>query len=188
MSVESSLGNLLRPVRAGERHLLENNPKLAARTFFSLTSPDFADGGAMPRRCAGAGVGENVSPALLWSGVPAAAVELALVMQDPDVPLPWPVTHLVVLGLPPDAGGAAEGAFEAGDGGEYQLGRGSFGRMGYQGPRPVAGHGPHRYVFQMFALGKPLTFNAPPALPALADAMAGSVVARARLTGRYERD
>src|SRR5207247_2322921 len=47
-----------------------------------LTSPEFKDGGAIPRRftCDA----ENVSPPLSWSGAPAGAVTLALVMDDPD--------------------------------------------------------------------------------------------------------
>jgi hypothetical protein len=38
----------------------------------------------------------------------------------------------------------------------------------------------------MFALRKPLRFDSPPKLAAVAAAMAGSVLARAILTGRYE--
>jgi Raf kinase inhibitor-like YbhB/YbcL family protein len=187
MSFESALGRLLRSVRAGERRLLQNDPRLDAQSEFGLASPDFADGGMIPRQCAAKGVGDNLSPALRWAGVPREAAELALVIQDPDAPLPRPVTHLIAFGLDPDAGGVPEGALGAGDGGEVRFGRGSFGRIGYQGPRPVAGHGPHGYVFQMFALGKPLRFGSPPDLAAIAAAMAGSVVARASLIGRCER-
>jgi phosphatidylethanolamine-binding protein (PEBP) family uncharacterized protein len=31
-----------------------------------------------------------------------------------------------------------------------------FGRPGYGGPCPPRGHGPHRYVFRLAALGAPL--------------------------------
>jgi hypothetical protein len=141
----------------------------------------------MPTRCAGPGIGDNLSPALRWAGVSREAAELALVVQDPDAPLPRPITHLIAFGLDPHAGGVLDGALGARHGAEVQLGRGSFGRIGYQGPRPVAGHGPHRYVFQMFALRKPLRFDSAPDLAAIADAMAGSVLARASLIGRYER-
>ncbi len=182
---ESAVGHFLRPLRAGDRHLLQNDPRLAAPPF-ALSSPDFEDGGMMPTRFAGAGIGDNTSPALEWAGVPAEAAELALVVQDPDAPLPRPITHLIAYGLDPKAGHVPHGAFAA-RACPFQLGRGSFGRVGYQGPRPVPGHGPHRYVFQMFALGKPLKFESPPDLAALAEAMAGSVIGRGRLTGRYER-
>jgi len=187
MSFESKLGHFLQPVRAGERHLLQNDLALGPTPTFGLSSPDFADDGMMPRRCAGAGVGDNISPALEWTGVPAEAVELALVIQDQDAPLPRPITHLVAFGIDPAAGRVPHGAFAA-RASEFRFGRGSFGWIGYHGPRPVAGHGPHRYVFQMFALGKPLSFEEPPELAALASAMAGSLLARARLIGRYERE
>jgi hypothetical protein len=62
---------------------------------------------------------------------------------------------------------------------------------GYIGPAPIKGHGPHRYVFQLFALpaadapdGAAAARTAPRALLA---AVRGPVLARARLTGTYER-
>jgi Raf kinase inhibitor-like YbhB/YbcL family protein len=187
MFLETMVGGLLRSVRAGERQLIQNDPRLDGPRVIALSSPSFAEGAMMPQRCAASGVGHNLSPALRWDSVPRNAVHLAVILQDPDVPLPRPVTHLVAYGLDPGAGGVPEGAFNAGNDGAFHFGRGSFGRIGYQGPRPVAGHGPHRYVFQMFALGKPLSFDSPPDLSALAAAMAGSVLALGRLVGRYER-
>ena len=187
MSLESAIGGLLRSVRTGERRLIQNDPRLDARRVIALSSPSFADGAMMPMRCAASGVGDNLSPALRWDGAPRNAVDLALIVQDADVPLPRPATHLVAYSLDPGAGGVPEGAFNAGNGGAFHFGRGSFGRIGYQGPRPIAGHGPHRYVFQVFALGKRLRFDSPPDLTALAAAMAGSVLARGQLVGRYER-
>jgi Raf kinase inhibitor-like YbhB/YbcL family protein len=187
MSIESALGRLLRPVRAGDRRLVWNDPRLDAPATQRLSSPAFGEGGPMPPRSAGAGVGDNVSPALEWMGVPAGAAELAIIVQDPDAPLPRPITHLIAYGVDPCSHGAPEGAFEDGRTGSIRLGRGSFGRVGYQGPRPVAGHGPHRYVFQMVALAKPLEFDSSPDLAAIAAAMAGFVLARGRLTGRYQR-
>lgn len=187
MSFQRWVGSHLRSVRAGERRLVANNPRLAARSAFPLESPNFRDGGAMPERCAGAGVGDDLPPALRWSGVPPEAVELALVVQDADAPLPWPITHLIAFGLDPRAGGVPQGAQWPKGGLDCKFGRASFGWIGYKGPRPVAGHGPHRYVFQMFVLGKTLRFESPPDLTAITNAMAGSVLARATLTGVYER-
>jgi Raf kinase inhibitor-like YbhB/YbcL family protein len=187
MSLESALGSLLRPVRAGESHLVWNDPRLAAPRLFLLSSPAFVDGGMMPKQFAGSGVGDNLSPPLDWTGVPPGAEELALIVQDPDAPLPRPVTHLIAYRVDPTVGGVEEGAFEAGRAGQIRFGRGSFGRIGYQGPRPVAGHGPHRYVFQMFALARLLLFDSPPDLATFVAAMAGATLARAQLTGRYER-
>ncbi|MGH2863489.1 MAG: YbhB/YbcL family Raf kinase inhibitor-like protein, partial [Solirubrobacteraceae bacterium] len=59
-------------------------------------------------------------------------------------------------------------------------------RRGWSGPLPPRSHGPHSYVFQLFAL------DCQPELPngfTLTDAlrgMAGHVIARARLDGTYE--
>jgi hypothetical protein len=172
----------MRPVRAGESHLVWNDPRLAAPRLFALSSPAFADGRMMPKRSAGSGVGDNLSPPLDWTGVPRGAEELVLIVQDPDAPLPRPITHLIAYAVDPTAGGVEEAALEPGRAGLIR-----FGRIGYQGPRPVAGHGPHRYVFQMFALARLIHFDSPPDLEAVVAAMEGVALARGQLTGRYER-
>ena len=51
-----------------------------------IRSTAFADGASIPPRytCEG----DDVSPPLAWSGVPAGAKALALVVDDPDAPDP----------------------------------------------------------------------------------------------------
>lgn len=186
-TIERALGWLLRSVRAGDRHLAWNDPRLAdAPASIALASPAFAEGGAIPLRHAGAGVGDNLSPPLDWSGVPDGTAELVLIMQDPDVPLPRPVTHLVAF-IEPGGSGVAEGELAPGGGRSIRLGKGSFGRIGYAGPRPVRGHGAHRYIFQIFALSRRLSLPAEADLPAVLAAMAGTIMARGRLVGIYEQ-
>jgi Raf kinase inhibitor-like YbhB/YbcL family protein len=183
------LGRLLRGVRAGDARLVINHPLVKdAPASLRLTSSAFADGDAIPRHHAGAGVGDNLSPALAWTGVPAGTAALALVMQDPDAPLPRPVTHLLATAIAPTRKGFEEGELCPQVGNGVTLGRGLFGRVGYAGPRPVRGHGPHRYVFQLLALEHPLAL---PDLPSLADLLAAltpqTVLAWGALTGTYER-
>jgi Raf kinase inhibitor-like YbhB/YbcL family protein len=140
------------------------------------------------RRCADAGAGENISPPLAWSNVPLGTAELVLVVQDPDAPLPRPVVHVIATRIPPDRAGLAEGALAPQAGQTIGFGRGSFGRIGYAGPRPPRGHGAHRYIFQIFALATPPTGAGPLGLGALVSAMFGSVLVRGRLTGLFERN
>ncbi len=122
------IGRALRRVRAGESRLAWSHPALAGvPETIVLTSPAFAEGQAIPRRHAGAGVGGNVSPALNWSGIPAGTAEIVLVTEDPDAPLPRPVVHAVITGIPPAWPGLPEAAMNAGLA-PSRLGRGSFGR------------------------------------------------------------
>jgi hypothetical protein len=64
--------------------------------------------------------------------------------------------------------------------------RADLGHRGYAGPRPIPGHGPHHYRFQVFALDAPVAESITSAKALLA-AMRGHVVARGVLTGVYER-
>src|SRR5919108_3536307 len=98
---------------------------------FKLSSPAFADGGAIPARhtCDG----DDRSPRLTWTGTPDGTRSLALVMDDPDAPR-GTFTHWVVYDLPADATELGEGSTVG------TQGRNSFGRSGYGGPRPPPGH------------------------------------------------
>jgi phosphatidylethanolamine-binding protein (PEBP) family uncharacterized protein len=64
--------------------------------------------------------------------------------------------------------------------------RADLGHGGYAGPRPIPGHGPHRYRFHVFAIDNPIAVDVSTAKALLA-AMAGHVLARGTLTGSYER-
>lgn len=148
--------------------MLCRNPRLAGTlATLVLTSPAFAGGEPIPQRHAGRGAGENLPPPLRWRGVPPETVGLVLVMQDPDAPLPQPVTYLIATDIPVDSNGVAEGMLVPGANAAIVFHRGSFGRIGYAGPCPVRGHGEHRYVFQLFALARPLPPSNIPDLAAL---------------------
>jgi Raf kinase inhibitor-like YbhB/YbcL family protein len=152
----------------------------------SLTSDSFPAGGTMPLRFAGKGVGDNFSPALRWSSPPAGTQELVLVMQDPDVPLRHPWVHLIAYGISASTAFIGEGEL-AQRNTQFRFGRNTFAGGGYAGPRALPGHGPHHYVFQMFALNRTLGFAKPPSLKELLHAMDGMVLARGRLDGVFEQ-
>lgn len=147
----------------------------------TITSPSFADGDPLLRRFAGRGVGENVSPALAWSGVPVEADHLVFVLEDIDSPLTRPLVHTLSI-LEPHATALPEGGLAAGAAGVENL-KGMLG-SGYQGPRPIVGHGIHRYRFMLFAVEGDIDVSSP---RAAIDSMVGHVVARGRLVGTYER-
>ena len=54
-----------------------------AKPGFTLTTPDFQDGGVIPDKFTYA-VKNFVSPKLEWSNVPAGTVSFALIFHDPD--------------------------------------------------------------------------------------------------------
>lgn len=187
--VPSWLGHALRTVRAGADKLAIAQPGLGAFATLSLSSPAFADGARLPERFTADGVG--LSPPLVWSGLPADAAMLALLVEDADAPAPVPLAHAVLWGLPPETGRLAEGALVgdgAGSAEQGDVGRNSFLREGWLPPDPPTGHGVHRYVFQLFALaaggGHP---GQSPGRAAVIEAMAGRVLAAGVLTGTYSR-
>ncbi|MDT5237627.1 MAG: hypothetical protein QOF47_3614 [Mycobacterium sp.] len=176
------LGKLLRRFRAGEDRSPLSGQGYAAAATIDVTSPAFTDGGAIPQKHAGKGVGDNVSPALQWTGVPTDAKQLVLIMDDLDVPMPKPLMHTIAV-IEPDVGGLAEGELKPGTTG-LRLVK-AFGDT-YVGPRPIPGHGPHHYRFLVFALDQEVPDEIA-GHKALLEAIAGHVVARGGLTGTYER-
>ncbi|HEY7276714.1 MAG TPA: YbhB/YbcL family Raf kinase inhibitor-like protein [Trebonia sp.] len=187
----SIVGTLLKNRRAGEAGLAWHLPALAGPKTLQLSSAAFADGAPIPLEHAGKRIGgRETSPPLAWSIVPAGTAGLLLVMEDVDAPMGKPFVHLVALVDPTVTalpGGALSPATAA-DG--VRLLKSSMGR-GYVGPAPIKGHGPHHYVFQLFALATPAAPDNATAASvsprALLGAVRGPVLARGRLTGSYER-
>ena len=105
-----NLGRLLRGVHAGETHLAWNQAATTRAPVSILTTDAFPAGGIIPVRYAGRGVGDNISPALRWSNPPAGTAEWALIMQDPDAPLPRPFVHLIAYDIPAKVTELQEGA------------------------------------------------------------------------------
>ena len=187
------LGTLLKNKRAGEAQLAWNLPAMAGPEVLDLHSPDFEDGGVIPKAHAGKRAGgENRSPALAWSGAPAGTAQLLLVVQDIDSPTRTPFVHCVAL-LEPGLAMLPAGALKADSPVQgVRVLRSGMGR-GYLGPEPIKGHGPHRYVFQLVALPAAITSaegdatleTAKPG--AVLAAVSGPALARGRLDGLYTR-
>jgi Raf kinase inhibitor-like YbhB/YbcL family protein len=124
--------------------------------------------------------GDDRSPALSWSDTPDGARTLALVVDDPDAP-GGTFTHWVAWGIDPGIGVLAEG--EAGP----VEGANDFGGVGYGGPCPPPGHGPHRYSFRLYALDDELDLAPGATKDHLEQAIEGHTLGVAELGGTYER-
>jgi Raf kinase inhibitor-like YbhB/YbcL family protein len=136
--------------------------------------------------------GKNVSPALMWSGAPAATKQFALVMDDPDVPMPGGFVHWVVYKIPAAAKGLpAELPMDATLTAPPELagtiqGLSGFRRAGYRGPAPPPGK-PHHYTFTVFALDTELTLAEGANRAELMKAMEGHIIGQGALVAIYER-
>jgi Raf kinase inhibitor-like YbhB/YbcL family protein len=151
---------------------------------FVLASPSFAEGETIPDRHAREH-GE-LSPELAWSGAPTNARSFALVMHDPDAPS-GDFTHWLLWDIPPTQSLLAEGAGNAARTSLGIAGKNSFGEISYGGPRPPPGHGPHRYFFELYALGVPqLGLSVGASRAEVEAALKPHTLAGARLMGRYE--
>jgi Raf kinase inhibitor-like YbhB/YbcL family protein len=178
------LGKLFRRVRAGAHRSPLAGSAFAAPESITVTSSAFTDGGAMPQSSAGKGVGDNTSPPLRWDGLPADTRQVVLIIDDVDVPLPRPLLHSVAV-IEPTVAGVGAGCLQPGTTGMRFI-RADLGNCGYAGPRPIPGHGPHHYRFQVFAIDEQIADSVTTAKALLA-AMSGHVLARGVLTGTYER-
>lgn len=187
--VPAWLGALMRSVRAGHSKLTIVDPALAlGDATIDLTSPAFAPGARLPVRFTADG--EGVSPPLVWGEVPAGTASLALIVEDPDAPFPNPLVHAVVWSMPADERRLAEGAIArdgAGGADGRDVGRNSFFAEGWLPPDPPTGHGPHDYVFQLFALSAAPDLAANPGRAAVVKAIAGHVLGAGMLIGTYSR-
>ena len=183
----SIIGRLLRNVRSGGSHLASNDPVLRALPHFELASDGFTDGGPMSSPYVGV---HGRQPPLSWNGVPAGTVELALIVEDQDVPFFTPLVHAIAYGIDPERQRLEAAAIPpptqryAHDPG-ITVGRGSGGRA-FLPPTPIPGHGPHHYVFELFALRERLTFNRPAAKKELVAALRDAAIGVATATGTHE--
>lgn len=154
-----------------------------AAMSFTLTSPAFANGVAIPAEytCRG----RDLSPALAWSEPPAGTQSFALIMDDPDAPMGiW--VHWVIFNIPASSRGLREGVPtdpQLGDGAVQ--GRTSAGSTGYHGPCPPSGT--HRYFFKLYALDTTLALSSKADKKDVLAAMEGHILASAELMGTFSR-
>jgi Raf kinase inhibitor-like YbhB/YbcL family protein len=150
----------------------------AAPETVQVTSPAFDEGQTIQKRftCDG----DDVSPPLAFGDVPPRARELALVVEDPDADR---FVHWTVLRVPPDTVMIPEGR---GPPGSVET-ENSFGDRGWGGPCPPEDDEPHRYVFALYALSRPIGLDEDASVDEVREAIGEAALARGRLTAEYGR-
>lgn len=152
-----------------------------------ITSSAFSHHGPMPSRytCDD----DDLSPPLEWSGVPAGAHSLALIVDDPDAPDPeaprmtW--VHWVLYNIPVSAAGLREDVRHDVPPGT-QDGLNDWKKTGWGGPCPPIGR--HRYFHKLYALDVILPNLGPKATKKdLEAAMRGHIIEWAELIGTYQK-
>jgi Raf kinase inhibitor-like YbhB/YbcL family protein len=179
------VGEALKGVRPGLEKTVY--AEIDAPETLTVESSAFADGGAIPARFTEDG--EKRSFPLRWTGVPEHAGAVVVVVEDADSPTPWPIVHVLAYDEPGRDGDWPEGALRSpgheGDG--HALGHNSFLRDDYLPPDPPPGHGPHRYVAQVYACKHACGFDKTPGKRDVVEALKRGVLAKGRLIGVYER-
>ena len=143
-----------------------------------VSSEAFEDHGRIPERHTSDG--EDVSPAVSWSGAPEGTKSFALVVHDPDAPLVDGFTHWVLYNIPAETTELEEGSHAG------TAGQNSAGNAGYNGPAPPPGHGPHHYFFWVYALDDELDLPEGLDRQSLLERIEDHVIEQARLVGLYE--
>jgi len=165
-------------------------PALAAG--FTLSSPDIKPGSTIADKfvfndfgC----TGQNVSPALSWSGAPAETKSFVLTIYDPDAPTGGGWWHWVMFNIPASVTSLPEGAGVPGKepAGAVQ-GTTDFGKPGFGGPCPPKGDKPHHYIFTVYALKTDKLDLPAAAMPDLVGFMTHfATLGKATFTARYGR-
>lgn len=169
----------------------------------AISTTAFAPGGDIPvqHSC----FGDNLSPALAWSGVPAGAQSLVLIVHDLDAgadsgaSTPMGFAHWLVYNIPPASSGYAEnmpagdtladGALQGSndfaqflDEGETFPSGAPVKLVGYDGPCPG---GKHRYNFHLYALDSQLDLPPAATLAQVLVIMEGHILAQAEVVGSF---
>ncbi len=165
--------------------LLTVSVTLAKESKMRVVSPAFENGGMIPAKytCDDA----NISIPLVFVSVPHDAKSIAVVMDDPDAPVGIFV-HWVIYDIPTQIEALPEGIPNVPEL-EYGIKQGinDFGEIGYGGPCPPPGHGPHRYFIKAYALDRVLYADPGLSKAELMELIEPFILDEAGLMGVYER-
>jgi Raf kinase inhibitor-like YbhB/YbcL family protein len=164
----------------------------ASAAEFILSSTDVKSGSPMAKAQLLAGCkGQNISPALAWSGEPAGTQSFAITMYDPDARAGRGWWHWTMFNIPASvhslpAGAGSEGSKDLPEGAGQ--GRNDFGTSYYGGPCPPAGEHAHHYEITVYALkAERLPLGAGAAGAEVEANLRSNMLASAKVVGRYEQ-
>lgn len=168
--------------------LIGVNLFLYGGTSMKLYSPAFENKGKIPLKYAmPKAKGLNISPPLIWEGIPNETKSLVLVCVDTH-PIANNWIHWVVINIPPEVKGFEEGASTKFIQAPAKELINSYGFKGWGGPQPPPGTGPHPYVFKLFALNvSELNLSGAPTYSELLKAVKPFILAEAEYVGYFER-
>jgi Raf kinase inhibitor-like YbhB/YbcL family protein len=156
----------------------------------TVTSTVIKEGQPIPKDYTGDG--KDMSPPLAWQGAPSATKQFAVLVDDPDAPMPVPFVHWTIYKIPAQAKGLPEAvprdatlSKPAAVAGALQ-GLTDFDATGYGGPAPPPGS-VHHYHFRVYALDQALDLKPGIDKNALMAALKGHIIAQGELIGTYER-
>jgi len=169
------------------RKVIKAAPTVSTTNLMTLSSPDFKNGGTLPKdfTCDGKGI----SPSFSWSNVPINTQSLVLIMDtEPGPPRPGEVDsgkhfYLTIFNIPKTVTSIASGATNVGT-----LGQNFQGKAPGYTPPCSQGPGAKKYSIYLYALSSKLTLSATEATESsLLTAMTGKVISSSSLDVYYSR-
>ncbi|KAL2008419.1 hypothetical protein VTN00DRAFT_6613 [Thermoascus crustaceus] len=167
--IEHSLSYILYSSRGYDANLFIKGPAFAQFPSPTLTvdSPDVGPSGSM-LRTEHTAFGSRTFPTLQWEWTkpePPIVKEYLLIVEDPDSPLSrTPGNHGIFYKIPAEKSSISNKDLQVNDAntdssekkddilrGGFKYGHNHRGSV-YIAPRPLRGHGPHRYWFEVIAL------------------------------------
>jgi Raf kinase inhibitor-like YbhB/YbcL family protein len=175
-----AVGEAFGGVRAGDEKLAFHKLDLSAVPVLEVSSAAFAKGQPLP--LSATAEGDGVPPGIRWAGAPAGTKAFALIVEDPDAPMPDPFVHWIVYGIPEGSSSLEASSLSA-----LRQGKNSLMKTGFTPASPPHGHGVHHYHFEVFALDQPTGLEPGVGRSELLTAMRGHVTAWGETVGTYER-
>ncbi len=203
--VEYALGKLTSNIKAHDAKLFTKGPAFAdfPQPTLELSCPECGPSGST-MKLHHTQVGDKSKdrfPELTWSRVEGAK-EYILLCEDADLPIPAVVFHGLFYGIPATTTAVTASDMDPvqkdGDGKDsnVMMVKGGFKYVRniqgshYGGPKPLMGHGPHRYFYQLVALKEPVNIDklgGKVTKDGLGACIVGNVISWGQWVGVYER-